>query len=137
MKMILALAMCLLNSCLFAQTMLSKPRELAGLSGKKTITDGARALPLPQGARLLGVVDWDRDGRAELFAVSIRPHSESEYENHLLLLREKPLGRTQVEKEWIIWDTPVTYLEFFVPPDRRDTIKMAVNTLGGAYWSTV
>jgi hypothetical protein len=59
------------------------------------------------------------------------------HENHVLLLREEPGGRTQVEKDYVIRDTTLTFVVFFAPPDRRDTVKMAVHMLGGAYWSKV
>jgi hypothetical protein len=69
MKKNISLAICLLSACLFAQDGWRKdPRELVGVPGQKTITDEVRALRLPDKARLLGVFDWDRDGRAELFA---------------------------------------------------------------------
>jgi formylglycine-generating enzyme required for sulfatase activity len=134
----IALAMCLWSACLFAQDGLRRdPRELVGVPGDATITDGARALRLPHKATLLGVFDWDRDGRAEIFASWTQQLTESEYENHLLLLSEEPDGGTRMEKEYVIRDSTLLSVEFFVPPDGRDTVKMAIYMLGGAYWAKV
>jgi hypothetical protein len=89
----------------------------------------------------LGVFDWDRDGCDEIFAGWTRQTPESKpwetFENHLLLLREEPGERTRVEKEYVIRDTTLTFVEFFAPPDQRDPVKMAINMLGGAYWGKV
>jgi hypothetical protein len=138
MKKGIVLAMYFWSACLFAQSGLRRdPGELIGIFGDKTTTDRARALHLPDNAKLLGVFDWDRDGRAEIFAGWTRGASGADDENHLLILREVPGGGTRVEKEYIIRDTPLVSVDFFVPPDRRDTIKMAVNMLGGAYWANV
>jgi hypothetical protein len=138
----IALAMCLWSACLFAQDGLKRdPRELVGVLGKTTTTDSARALHLPNKAKLLGVFDWDRDGRTEIFAGWTRQLPGSKpwepVENHLLVLRNEPGGRIRVEKEHVIRDSTLLNVEFFVPPDRRDTIKMAVYMLGGAYWAEV
>jgi formylglycine-generating enzyme required for sulfatase activity len=136
------LSICLWSACLFAQDGSKRdPRELIGVLVKTTITDRVRALRLPHKAELLGVFDWDRDGRAEIFAGWTRQPLGSKpwetFENHLLLLREESGGRTRVEKEYVIRDTRLTYVQFFAPPDQRDTVKMAVHMLGGAYWSKV
>jgi hypothetical protein len=142
MKKNIAFAICFWTGCLFAQDGLKRdPRELVGVFGPTTITDKIRKLSLPHKAELLGVFDWDRDGRAEIFAVWIQrfPGSKpwEEAENHLLLLREAPGGQTRVEKEYVLRDTTLTSVEFFAPPDGRDTVKMAINMLGGAYWAKV
>ena len=137
MKKIIALAMCLWSACLFPQDGLRRdPRELVGVPGDTTITNKVRALRLPNKARLLGVFDWDRDGRAEIFGGWTRQLTGSE-ENHLLLLREEPGGGTRVEKDYVIRDSPLIKFEFIAPPNRRDTVKMAVHMLGGAYWAKV
>jgi hypothetical protein len=70
MKKTIAMAICLWSACLFAQDGLKRdPRELVGVLGKTTITDKVRELRLPDKAKLLGVFDWDRDGRAAYFLV--------------------------------------------------------------------
>jgi formylglycine-generating enzyme required for sulfatase activity len=142
MKKNIILAICLWIDCLFAQDGLNRdPRELIGTLGQTTLTDKVRALRLPDKAKLLGVFDWDRDGRSEIFAVWTRQPPGSKpwetFENHLLVLREEPGGPTRVEKEYVIRDSRLMTVEFFAPPDRRDTVKMAVHMLGGAYWSKV
>jgi hypothetical protein len=69
MKRSITLAICLWIACLFAQDGSKRdPRELVGVPGQTTLTDKVRALRLPYKAKLLGVFDWDRDGRAEIFA---------------------------------------------------------------------
>jgi hypothetical protein len=128
--------------CLFAQDGLRRdPRELAGVLGKMTITGKVRGLHLPHGAELLGVFDWDRDGRAEIFAGWIRrfPGSKpwEDVENHVLVLSEEHGGQARVLKEYVIRDTTLTFVEFFAPPDRRDSVKVAVHMLGGAYWGKI
>jgi hypothetical protein len=142
MKKCMALTICFWSACLFAQDGSRRdPRELVGVVGKSTLTDKMRSLRLPHNAELLGAFDWDRDGRAEIFAGWTQQPPGSKpweiFENHLLLLREEPGGRTRVEKEYVIRDTTLTYVKFFAPPDRRDAVKMAIHMLGGAYWSKV
>lgn len=120
-------------------TLTSAPRELPGILGRDTITDADRKLELPGKATLRGAFDWNRDGRRELFAgwSDSLDRSQGLWENHLLVLRPEGNGRTRVVKEYRIRGTEMQALTFYVPPDGRDKVKVTVNLLGGATWSTV
>ena len=114
------------------------PWELPRVAGYTTITERARSLRLPEGTKLLGVFDWDRDGRPEIFAGRTVPLAgkNNEFENHLLVLTEGPGGSTLVQGEYLIRDTELQQIAFFTPPDTRDTVKLIADVLGGSYWST-
>jgi hypothetical protein len=72
------------------------------------------SLRLPEGSALLGVFDWDRDGRPEIFAGRAVPlaGNNNEFENHLLVLNEGQASSTLVLKEYLIRDDKLLAISF-------------------------
>jgi hypothetical protein len=116
--------------------------ELQPVRGPDTITPEMKNLQLPAGtpseAKLLGVFDWDRDGRAEIFAGwTVPAGSGGEYDNHVIVLRRAGEESLKVVQNVTIQGDKLLELWFYRPRDRRDTPKVIALLLGGATWSTV
>jgi len=115
--------------------------ELQPVRGPDTITLEAKRLRLsgvPPEAKLLGVFDWDGDGRDEIFAGWTVPGlSADTKENHVVVFRPAAEGSTNLVQHVIIPGTELLELLFYRPRDRRDTPKVVALLLGGATWATV
>jgi hypothetical protein len=127
-------------SCMLAQTPPLRV-EVQPVRGPDTITPEAKKLRLdgaPPEAKLLGVFDWDGDGRDEVFAGWTVPGpSADEKENHVVVLRAAAQGSIKLVQHVIIPGTELFELWFYRPRDRRDTPKVVALLQGGATWSTV
>jgi hypothetical protein len=114
------------------------PWQLERAAGRSTISERAKAMSLPPGHTLEAQVDWDRDGRDEVFVAWRVPLPEPrQFENHLQVLAEDATGATRAVREFVIRDTGLLSLEVVVPPDGRDTIKVLASAPGGSYWANL
>ena len=125
-------------SALAVEQLPSDRWQLPRVSGRETLADRAPVPPLPHQARLLGRYDWDRDGREELFAAWSAPLDDPrEFDHHLLVLHAEAGAPAIVLREYLIRDGELMWVDFVVPPDGRDRIKVVVSMMGGSYWAKI